>query len=311
MIHRLTEPQEPFYAEISSIFNAMLAIGENDHTLPQRARQNCNLTKVLYWRLGRRRIVLELELDSSRDSGREFKSMKPARLSPRFWRRDAYVLNRLAQRVAEIALRFHGGSLVGKPQPGSKVVDFGAGSAPYRACFERPEVSYLICDLDAGSEVRIDPGQPVPLPDHCAELVLSFQVLEHVWDLDWYLSEARRLMAPHGALILSTHGTWLYHPHPTDFRRWTRDGLIKELTSRGFVVQEVSAHVGPLAWTTQFRALGFYHLLSGIPLLGAPLAALVCAVMNLRMLVEDKLTPTEWINTNAAVYVLVARKAAV
>jgi SAM-dependent methyltransferase len=194
---------------------------------------------------------------------------------------------------------------------GSNVVDFGAGSAPYQALFQRPGVNYLVCDLDADAEVVIDPGHRVPLPDHSAELVLSFQVLEHVWDLDWYLSEARRLMAPQGALVLSTHGTWLYHPHPTDFRRWTRDGLVMELTSRGFVVQEITGHVGPLAWTTQFRAFGFHRLLGAIPIVGPPIAALVCAVMNLRMLIEDKLTPTEWVNTNAAVYVLVARKASV
>jgi hypothetical protein len=41
------------------------------------------------------------------------------------------------------------------------------------------------------------------------------------------------------------------------------------------------------------------------------LAGFVCAVMNLRMYIEDKLTPIEWINTNAAVYVLVARKTTV
>ena len=77
----------------------------------------------------------------------------------------------------------------------------------------------------------------MPLPDGCAKVIVSFQVLEHVWDLDWYFSEIRRLLAPGGTLLLSTHGTWLYHPHPTDFRRWTREGLRMELSSRGFVVQ--------------------------------------------------------------------------
>ena len=154
----------------------------------------------------------------------------------------------------------------------------------------------------------IRPGTRVPLQDNSAKVVVSFQVLEHVWDLDWYLSEARRLMAPDGTLVLSTHGTWLYHPHPTDFRRWTRDGLVLELTTRGFVVQEIAGLVGPLAWTTQFRALGFHRLLSAIPLLGLPLAALVGAAMNFRMFIEDLVTPAEWTETNAAVFILVARK---
>jgi SAM-dependent methyltransferase len=234
--------------------------------------------------------------------------MTPERLSPRFWRRDAYLLNKLGRHVAEIAKRFHEGSVIGMPNPGDKVVDFGAGAAPYRALFERSGIGYVVCDLDVNAEVMISPGTPVPLQDSSAKLVVSFQVLEHVWDLDWYLSEARRLMAPDGALVLSTHGTWLYHPHPTDFRRWTRDGLVLELTSRGFAVQEIAGLVGPLAWTTQFRALGFHRLLSAIPLLGAVLAALVSTVMNFRMFIEDAITPAEWTNKNAAVYVLVARK---
>lgn len=235
--------------------------------------------------------------------------MMPERLSPRFWRRDAYVLSKLARGVADIAARFHSGSLIGPVERGDHIIDFGAGSAPYRDLFQRPEINYIDCDLNADAQVVINPGRQVPLPDHLAKLVVSFQVLEHVWDLDWYLSEARRLMSPDGALVLSTHGTWLFHPHPTDFRRWTRDGLVLELTSRGFVVQEITGLVGPLAWTTQFRALGFHRLLSGIPLLGAPLASLVCACMNLRMRVEDAVTPSEWTDTNAAVYLLVARNA--
>jgi SAM-dependent methyltransferase len=234
--------------------------------------------------------------------------MKPERLSPQFWRRDAHVLRKLTSCVAAIAERFHNGSLSGTLSPDDNVVDFGAGAAPYRTLFDRSGINYITCDLGAGSDVVLNPGTPVPLHDQAAKMVVSFQVLEHVWDLDWYLSEVRRLLAPGGVLVLSTHGTWLYHPHPTDFRRWTRDGLTLELTTRGFVVQEMTGLVGPLAWTTQIRALGFHRLLSAIPVIGSPLAALVCAVMNLRMFIEDSVTPVEWIDTNAAVYILVARK---
>jgi hypothetical protein len=35
---------------------------------------------------------------------------------------------------------------------------------------------------------------------------------------------------------------------------------------------------------------------------------LVGALMNFRMLIEDLVTPAEWTDTNAAVYILVARK---
>jgi SAM-dependent methyltransferase len=228
------------------------------------------------------------------------------RLSPSIFRHDAYTLSKLARHVASIAQQLRAGT--GSLHAGGTVVDFGAGDAPYRTLFEADGVRYIACDLDASAEVQFKAGEPVPLANGVARVVVSFQVLEHVWDLDAYLGEAKRLMADDGVLVLSTHGTWLYHPHPTDFRRWTRDGLVAELTTRGFIVDDITGLVGPLAWTTQFRALGFHHLLVSIPLIGGLLAGAIAAILNTRMAIEDRLTPVHWVQTNAAVYVLVARK---
>lgn len=232
--------------------------------------------------------------------------MTPSRLAPRYWRHDAYTLRSLARALA--SQLEHIAPAIQKP--GSQVVDLGAGEAPYRGLFEGLGAQYKACDLGEDAPVRIVPGAEIPLPDHSADAVLSFQVLEHVWDLDWYLGQARRLLKPDGVLILSTHGTWPYHPHPTDFRRWTRDGLVAELEGRGFTVRSVRAVVGPLAWTTQFRALGYHAVLSRVPLLGSLLSAVVCSAMHLRMQVEDALTPGDWIDRNAAIYLVEAHSSA-
>ncbi len=238
--------------------------------------------------------------------------MKPARLAPRFWRHDAYTLNRLVEGVASVARSLKADSSSFAPlKSGGVVVDLGAGTAPYKRLFESSTIRYIACDIDEGAQVPIRSGVPVALDDASADVVVSFQVLEHVWDLDWYLSEAHRILKSNGALVLSTHGTWLYHPHPTDYRRWTREGLIGELETRGFNVDEIFGLVGPLAWTTQFRALGYHRLLSAVPLFGAISAALVSCFMHGRMWLEDKLTPSEWVQSNAAIYLLVATKASV
>lgn len=231
--------------------------------------------------------------------------MATTRLSPPFWQHDAYTLNLLAsslrQQAAEMAKRF-----AGRSQPCA--IDLGAGAAPYRPLFTAGGFQYVTCDLDGDPQVRIRPGEGIPRPSGEACLVLSFQVLEHVWDLDWYLSEARRLLADDGRLVLSTHGTWLFHPHPTDFRRWTRTGLQAELKQRGFETESIQGLVGPLAWTTQFRAIGFHHLLTRLPVVGSVVAAVVSAIFHARMKIEDWVTPQEWIDTNAAIYLVVARK---
>jgi SAM-dependent methyltransferase len=101
--------------------------------------------------------------------------------------------------------------------------------------------------------VTIIPGKPLDLADASVDGVTSFQVLEHVWDIDWYLRESYRILKPGGWLLLSTHGTWLFHPHPTDFRRWTRPGLEDEIKARGFTHVGTLPIAGPLAWTLMIR----------------------------------------------------------
>lgn len=227
------------------------------------------------------------------------------RLHPPFWRHDAYTLRCLVDAVTAAV-----NDVLPADAASSCVVDLGAGDAPYRPLFQARGARYLACDIDApdGDDTRrITIGQPVDLPDGCAQVVVSFQVLEHVWDLDWYLGEARRLLAPGGRLLLSTHGTWLYHPHPTDFRRWTRTGLLKELEVRGFTPLSTRALMGPLAWTTQFRAFGWHRVLSAVPLFGPLLAALSNSLHHLRMKLEDSITPQAWIDDNASTYLVLAQ----
>ena len=224
--------------------------------------------------------------------------MRNPRLRPKFWRHDWYTLISL-RRGIETALKTLG--------QGGVAVDVGAGAAPYRSLFTKRGFRYVRCDIEGDADVKIVPGEPIDWPAQSADLVVSFQVLEHVWDLDWYLGQCHRLLKADGRLLISTHGTWLYHPHPTDYRRWTRDGLVKELETRGFAVENVEAMLGPLSWTTQFRALGYNQMLQKLGAPGQMISALVCALLNARMAAEDKLTPASIRDFNAAVYLITAR----
>lgn len=203
-------------------------------------------------------------------------------------------LRRAVENALDTRIAAHGRPL--------RVVDFGSGDAPYKPLFEQRGIDYVTADLDGDTDVRIAPGEPLPIEDASVDGVVSFQVLEHVWDLQWYLSEAKRILKPGGFLLLSTHGTWLYHPHPTDFRRWTSAGLRGEIEAEGFDVQGFDPLVGPLAWTTQFRLLGLREALRRVPVLGDLLLPVVAAVMNLRMVVEDAITPKAISDDNACVY---------
>jgi hypothetical protein len=83
-------------------------------------------------------------------------------------------------------------------------------------------------------------------------------------------------------------------------------GLERELASRGFRVERTEALMGPLAWSTQIRSLGYCLMLYRLGVLGLPLAALLALLMNARMWIEDRLTPRSIRDDNACVYLVTA-----
>jgi SAM-dependent methyltransferase len=191
---------------------------------------------------------------------------------------------------------------------GAQVIDFGCGSRPYERWFVAAGARYRGADIDGGHEVLIHADGTLACGDAECDLVASFQVLEHVWDVATYLREARRVLRAERHLLLSTHGTWLYHPHPNDYRRWTAEGLRREVEAQGFSLVRMVPVVGPLAWTTVFRSLGAAHFLKKLPLLGAPLAGLAATLLNARAWMEDRITPSAITATNACTYVGLFRR---
>jgi SAM-dependent methyltransferase len=228
--------------------------------------------------------------------------MRASRSAPRLWDTDWLVLRPLARMLREQA--------AAHVAPGALMVDFGCGDMPYASAMRALGFDYRGADIDDGGDLRIDAAGRVPLPDACAGAVLSVQVLEHVRDMASYCGEIRRLLRDDGTVLLSTHGNWLYHPHPEDHRRWTRTGLALDLASNGLVVEECLGIAGPLATTTLIRLTGFAFILRKVPLLGAPLAGGLAAVMNIRAWLEDKITPAQMRLDNASVYLVRARKVA-
>jgi SAM-dependent methyltransferase len=123
---------------------------------------------------------------------------------------------------------------------------------PYRALFPAG-VDYRGADLpgNQAATLVLENGR-IPLLDASADFVLSTQVLEHAADPASYLAEARRVLKPGGQLLLSTHGTFMFHPDPEDFWRWTHAGLKKVVQDAGFAMQSRRGIVGAVPTAIQY-----------------------------------------------------------
>ncbi len=116
-----------------------------------------------------------------------------------------------------------------------RVLDYGCGTKPYSALFKHV-TEYVGADLPTNPDADVHLDETGRLPTAGAfDAVLSTEVLEHVPNVDLYLSECRRVLADRrGRLLLTTSGIWMYHPHPTDMYRWTHEGLVHTIERFGF-----------------------------------------------------------------------------
>lgn len=220
---------------------------------------------------------------------------------PHFFHRDYWTLRILREELLTF-LASHGASL-----RGGRAVDLGSGEAPYRKHFEEAGIELLCADIEPAdpSVLPIDVTGRTPLPDASVAAVISTQVLEHVPDVQRYLGEARRLLRPGGKLYLSTHGAFVLHRHPTDLRRWTVDGLRFELEQAGFIVENIKPRLGIVASSTHLRSIAIGGLLRRSAATRW-LRPLVYALFNLRMAVEDYLTPASVMEAHPELLIAVA-----
>jgi SAM-dependent methyltransferase len=188
--------------------------------------------------------------------------------------------------------------------PNGILLDLGCGEMPYRPVFAPRIARYVGADLPRNplADVHIDASGRVAMPDQSVDIVLSSQVLEHVPSPHDYLREAHRLLKPGGALLLSTHGYWMYHPDPTDYWRWTRDGLAREIEAAGFKVQSIRG-------VMNLATAGLQLFQDGVsPALPRLLHPAFFYVMNRAMAIVDRLGSDASRDRDASVFIVRALK---
>jgi SAM-dependent methyltransferase len=104
--------------------------------------------------------------------------------------------------------------------------------------------------LPGATLVELDPDVPFPLGDSAFDLVLCAETIEHVRDVQLFLSEIRRVLRPGGELALTTPAAPALAP-PEDplsphLRRFTRRSLRRVLGELGFEVRSLARRSGTL-----------------------------------------------------------------
>ena len=114
------------------------------------------------------------------------------------------------------------------------VLDLGCGDKPYLPYFKGVASTYVGVDVHPGEYVDVvGAAESLPFAESSFDVVVATQMLEHVPDPPQVIREVNRVLRPGGLLLLSTHGTTVYHPNPNDYWRWTQEGLPKLLHDNG------------------------------------------------------------------------------
>lgn len=155
---------------------------------------------------------------------------------------ESYVIHLMHLATYRFAMQF---------TAGRRVLDYGCGAGYGSASIA--EVAATVDAVDVAEDAiayanarhardnlrfrTIDPATALPYPDASFDVVLSFQVFEHVVDTTRYLSEIRRVLVPGGTLLLVTpdRSTRLL-PMQRPWNRWhvreyDADSLARELSA--------------------------------------------------------------------------------
>jgi SAM-dependent methyltransferase len=118
--------------------------------------------------------------------------------------------------------------------PSYRLLDVGCGPKPYYPFFAEHASDYVGVDIveNPAAELR-GSVEALPVEDASFDVVLCTQVLEHCDDPAQAVRELRRVTAPGGRVLASTHGVQVYHPSPEDYWRWTHAGLLRLFTENG------------------------------------------------------------------------------
>ena len=236
----------------------------------------------------------------------------------------AGVLARLRKRLllnsSRIHLENYNREFAQTMKPGERVLDAGAGDAPYRAYFQHLE--YESADFQkvdkpyAKSTYVCDLSEHIPVENGRFNYVLLNQTMEHLKEPAKALSELYRVLVPGGRILCTVPFFYEEHEQPFDFFRFTRFAHKYIFSNAGFDVERIEWLEGFLGTCGYMFQVMYLYLPAtfrgsrGIAVVATPLlfmiktASLFAAAALYRLDLRWKVTDLGFPKN----YVIVARK---
>jgi len=115
------------------------------------------------------------------------------------------------------------------------------GSGPRKISRE-----FINVDVTAFSGVDIVADiSALPMTDETVSMIVCDNVFEHVTEPEKVASEIKRVLESRGVAYISTPFFYPFHSSPSDFRRWTKEGLI--LLFKDFEMVDIGVRAGPFS----------------------------------------------------------------
>ncbi|MDG3017110.1 class I SAM-dependent methyltransferase [Speluncibacter jeojiensis] len=143
------------------------------------------------------------------------------------------------------------------------VLDAGFGEGYGADLISRSAAKVIGLDYDASAAAHVARRYPevsvlrgnlatLPLSDASVDVVVNFQVIEHLWDQSQFLDECFRVLRPGGELLISTPNRITFSPgrdtplNPFHTRELSAAEMTELLEGSGFAVDAmIGVHHGP------------------------------------------------------------------
>lgn len=127
-----------------------------------------------------------------------------------------------------------------------KTLDFGCGTKPYQKLFANSK-QYIGLDvktsINSHNHGQVDifyDGNKIPFDNETFDSVVSFEVIEHLFDPANLLQEIYRVLKKNSYFVLTIPFCWEEHEEPFDYARYTSYGIAFVLQKCKFKIIKIS-----------------------------------------------------------------------